>query len=95
METKTQQGIHKSKGGIIRSFVKAKNGIIEEISISGRFLFVPEEAFFKIMQELKGTRANREDLEQKIEEIYSREKIQSPGTSPADFAESIMRSLEG
>lgn len=95
MEMKTPQGIHKSKGGIIRSFVKAKNGIIEEISISGDFFMFPEEAFFEIAKGLKGTRAKREDVEKKIEEIYGKENIQSPGTSPSDFAESIMRSLEG
>ena len=95
MEIKTQQGIHKSKGGLIRSFVNAENGIIKEISISGDFFFFPEEAFFKIAEELKGIEAKREKVQQKIEEIYKRENIQSPGTLPADFMESIMKALEG
>ena len=95
MEIKTSQGIHKSKGGLIRSFVATENGRIKEISISGDFFLFPEEAFFKIAEELKGIKAKREDVEQKIEEIYIRENIQSPGTSPADFTESIMKALEG
>jgi hypothetical protein len=95
MKIKTPQGIHKSKGGLIRSFVTTENGMIKEISISGDFFLFPEEAFFMIAKELKGIKAKREDVEQKIEEIYSRENIQSPGTTPADFTESIMKALEG
>jgi len=33
------------------------------------------------MNELKGIPAIREELERKIEDVYSKEKIQSPGTS--------------
>lgn len=91
---KTQQGIHKSKGGLIRSLVGAENGKIKEISISGDFFLFPEEAFFKIAKELNGIEAKREKVQQKIEEIYMRENIQSPGTLPSDFTESIMKALE-
>jgi|SRR5659263_173052 len=91
---KTKQGLHKSKGGLIRSFVKIENGIITDISISGDFFLFPEDAFFTMIQELKGIPAKRKDLEQKIQEVYSKENIQSPGTVPADFAESIMKALE-
>ena len=93
--TRTKQGLHKSKGGLIRSFVMTENGIIKDISISGDFFLFPEDAFFTMIQELKGIPAIREDLERKIQEVYIREKIQSPGTVPADFAESIMKALEG
>ncbi len=91
----TKQGLHKSKGGLIRSFVKTENGIIKDISISGDFFLFPEYAFFKMIQELKGIPAIREDIERKIQEVYIKENIQSPGTFPADFAESIMKALEG
>jgi lipoate-protein ligase A len=92
---KTKQGLHKSKGGLIRSFVMTENGIITDISLSGDFFLFPEDAFFKMIQELKGIPAIREDIVQKIQEIYIKENIQSPGTVPADFAESIMKALEG
>jgi hypothetical protein len=91
---KTKQGLHKSKGGLIRSFVKTENGNITDISISGDFFLFPEDAFFKMIQDLKGIPAIREDIERKIQEVYLEENIQSPGTVPADFAESIMKSLE-
>ncbi len=89
-----KQGIHKSKGGLIRSFVTAENGKIKEISLSGDFFLFPEEALFKILENLKGTPLKRDDIQKNIEETYEKEKIQSPGTAPSDFAEAIMKALE-
>lgn len=90
-----KKGIHKSKGGLIRSFVTVENGMIKDVAISGDFFLFPEEAIFKILEQLKGTLAKREELQKKIEELYEKENIQSPGTSPSDFVESIMKALEG
>ncbi|MCZ7384528.1 MAG: hypothetical protein O8C63_07245 [Candidatus Methanoperedens sp.] len=90
-----KQGIHKSRGGLIRSFVTSENSIIKDITISGDFFMFPEEALFIIVEQLKGTPANHAALLKNIEETYKKEKIQSPGTSPSDFAESIMKALEG
>ncbi len=89
-----KKGIHKSKGGLIRSSVTIENGRIKDITISGDFFLFPEEAIFKILEQLKGIPAERQDLQKNIEEIYEKENIQSPGTSPADFTESIMKALE-
>ncbi len=92
--SKIKRGIHKSKGGLIRSFVTIENGIIKDISISGDFFLFPEEALFKILEQLKGTPAKREKIQRNIEKTYEKENIQSPGTTPADFVESIMKALE-
>ncbi len=92
--SKTKQGIHKSRGGLIRSFVTLEKGKIKEITISGDFFLFPEEAVFRIVENLKGTPAARESIQKNIEETYKKENIQSPGTSPADFTESIMKALE-
>ena len=91
---KTKPGIHKSRGGLIRSFVILENDKIKDITISGDFFLFPEEAVFKILDNLKGTPAKREELLKNIGETYTKEKIQSPGTAPSDFTESIMKALE-
>ncbi len=91
---RTKPGIHKSRGGLIRSFVILENGKIKDITMSGDFFLFPEEAVFRILENLKGTPANREELLKNIEETYAKEHIQSPGTSPVDFTESIMKALE-
>ncbi len=93
--SKTKQGLHKSKGGLIRSFLSIENGIIKEIAISGDFFLFPEEAIFRILEQLKGTQAKREEIQRTIEETYEKENIQSPGTTPFDFTESIMKAIEG
>jgi lipoate-protein ligase A len=91
---KTKPGIHKSRGGLIRSFVILENGIIKDITISGDFFLFPEEAIFKLLENLKGTPAKREELLKNIEDTFTKENIQSPGTAPTDFTESIMKALE-
>ncbi len=90
----TKQGTHKSKGGLIRSFVTLENGKIKDITISGDFFLFPEEALFKLLENLKGMPAKREELLKNIEDTYAKENIQSPGTAPSDFTESIMKALE-
>jgi hypothetical protein len=47
-----------------------------------------------MIQELNGIPAIREVIERKIQEVYIKENIQSPGTIPGDFAESIMKAME-
>jgi len=95
IEDGIKKGIHKSKGGLIRSFITIENGMIKDITISGDFFLFPEEAIFNMLEQLKGTAAKREDIQRKIEMVYEKENIQSPGTSPSDFTESIMKALEG
>ncbi len=93
--TGMKKGIHKSKGGLIRSYVAIENGVLREVTLSGDFFMFPEEAIFKMIEHLKGKPAKREEIQRKIEEIYEKEKIQSPGTTPADFTEAIMKAIEG
>ncbi len=90
-----KKGIHKSRGGLIRSFVMIERGTLKDISISGDFFLFPEEAIFKLIENLKGIPALRENIQENIEETYEKENIQSPGTAPSDFTESIMKALEG
>ncbi len=93
--SKTKKGIHKSKGGLIRSFLVIENGKIRDIEISGDFFLFPEDAIFKILEELKDMPAERDEIQKNIESTYERENIQAPGTTPADFTESIMKAVEG
>ena len=89
-----KKGIHKSRGGLIRTFLTIENGSIKEISISGDFFLFPEEAIFKLIEQLKGTPLKREEIQRSIERTYEKENIESPGTAPSDFTESIMKALE-
>jgi outer membrane protein assembly factor BamA len=89
-----RQGIHKSRGGLIRSFVKEKNDRIEDITFSGDFFLFPEEAIFSIIESLKGKMLKREEIVETITSVYRAKRVESPGTTPDDFAESILKALE-
>jgi lipoate-protein ligase A len=89
------KGIHKSKGGIIRSFLKVDNGLISDISFSGDFFMFPEDAIDVILAQLNGTAATEEAVLSAVREVYKSEGIQSPGTTPEDFTTSIMQAIGG
>jgi lipoate-protein ligase A len=89
------KGIHKSKGGIIRSFLKVDKGIITDITFSGDFFLLPEDAIDVIIQRLIGTTATKDAVQSAVEDVYKTEQIQSPGTTPEDFARSIMQAIGG
>ncbi|MCK4937700.1 MAG: hypothetical protein KAR85_03740 [Methanosarcinales archaeon] len=90
-----QKGIHKSKGGVIRSFLKVDGKIITDITFSGDFFMFPEDAIDSIEEELKGTAANNDAVLLAVEQVYESEHIQSPGTTPDDFTRSIMQAIGG
>jgi len=78
MDIQTRQGIYKSKGGLIRSFVSTDKGKIKEISISGDFFLFPEESFFRIAEELKGIKAKREEVKKKSRKSTGEKKYNLP-----------------
>lgn len=90
-----RKGIHKSKGGVIRSFLKVDGGTITDITFSGDFFMFPEDAIDSIEEELKGTAANNNSVLSTVEQVYESEHIQSPGTTPKDFTLSIMQAVGG
>lgn len=89
-----KQGIHKSKGGLIRSFVKLEGNIIKDIAFSGDFFLFPESAIKTIVQSLKETVAVHDSVLSAVQSVYESEGVIAPGTSPEDFAASIMQAIE-
>jgi lipoate-protein ligase A len=89
------KGIYKSKGGIIRSFLKVDKGKITDITFSGDFFLLPEDAIDLITQRLIGTDTEKDSIRYVVEDVYKTEQIQSPGTTPEDFTRSIMQAIGG
>ena len=89
-----KQGIHKSKGGLIRSFVKLEGNRIEDIAFSGDFFLFPETAIEQIAQSLKGANATSDSILFAVRSVYESEGITAPGTAPEDFTTSIMQAVE-
>lgn len=79
------QRAHKAPGGLIRAVLVVQEGRIAEAELSGDFFFYPAKKLADLEQALAGTRP--EDAEAAIAEFYAANAIQSPGVTPADFAE--------
>jgi len=89
-----KQGRHKSKGGLIRSFVRLDGNIIKDIEFSGDFFLFPESAIESIARSLKETVADYDSVLSAVQSVYESEPLTAPGTAPEDFAASIMRAVE-
>ena len=89
-----KEGRHKSKGGLIRSFVKLEGNQIEDIAFSGDFFLFPETAIEQIAQSLKGASATSDSVLSAVRSVYESEGITAPGTAPEDFTTSIMQAVE-
>ena len=67
-----------------------ENKIID-ISISGDFFAIPEEAVSKLEKMLTGVKIERKKISEVIKRFYDETKVKVVGASPEDFVEAIMR----
>ncbi len=79
-------GLHKAKGGLIRTAQEVKEEKIEDVEITGDFTCYPKEGLQKIEENVKGVKRKREKVMEKIEEAKEKGKIQTPGVEVEDFA---------
>jgi hypothetical protein len=89
------EGLHKARSGLIRALLKTKDGLIEDIIISGDFIMTPENYADKMEIALLGVKAERETVLRTLSEFYQKNKFQCPLTFPGDFAAAIMKAVEG
>jgi len=76
---------HKAPGGLIRAVLVVREGRIVDADLSGDFFFYPAEKLADLQQALAGL--HPEDAEAAIAEFYAAHAIESPGVTPADFAQ--------
>jgi len=81
-----RQKMHKSPGGLIHATTEVQdNNNIAAVSLSGDFFFFPEEKLADLETALVGTPV--EEAEQTVARFYEEHGIESPGVTPADFAQ--------
>lgn len=80
-----RQKMHKAPGGLIRATTEVQDDIIAAVSLSGDFFFFPEEKLADLETALVG--APVEEAEQTVARFYEEHGIESPGVTPADFAQ--------
>jgi len=87
------EGNYKSTGGLIRITATLLGKKLKEIDISGDFTLTPPEGLSQIESCLAGLEVDYINMQTKINEIYNKYKIQSPGVSPEDFVEALKITL--
>ncbi len=87
-------GLHKAKGGLIRTAEEISERTIEEIAISGDFTFYPKEELDGLEQSLGKAPLEEEKIIEQVKAYYEKKKIESPGVDSKDIAETILKPAE-
>jgi lipoate-protein ligase A len=83
----------KSPGGLIRLTARLRAGRVEDLSISGDFTLFPRTAVGLIERSLRGIGPDEAAARAILEELYQKERIESPGIAPAHWARALGQAL--
>jgi lipoate-protein ligase A len=87
-------GLHKAKGGLIRTAEKISEEKIEDISISGDFTFYPKEGLDGLEGSLENVRLKEDQIIERVEAFYEEKGVESPGVESKDFATTILNPIQ-
>jgi lipoate-protein ligase A len=87
-------GLHKARGGLIRTVEEISEGRIEEITISGDFTFYPKERLDGLEKTLEKIPLEEDRIIKKVETYYEEKEIESPGVESKDFALTILSPIK-
>ncbi|MGC9071227.1 MAG: lipoate protein ligase C-terminal domain-containing protein [Acidilobus sp.] len=83
----------KARKGLIRAKVTIRDGKIEEASITGDFILLPEDAVFQLELRLQGIEASGGRVAVAVREALSSAEI--VGASVEDFLDAIICAIRG
>jgi len=87
-------GLHKAKGGLIRTIEEVSEKRLEDVTISGDFTFFPKEGLWGLEESLEKTPLKEEKIIERVETFYEERGIESPGVESKDFATTILNPLQ-
>ncbi len=87
-------GLHKARGGLIRTAEEVTKERIENIEISGDFTFFPKEELVGLEDSLEKTTLEENRIIERVEAFYELKGIESPGVGSVDFAKAILNPLK-
>ncbi len=88
-------GLHKARGGLIRTAEEIEQKRINSISISGDFNLYPKESLEKLETHLEHVDFKENPLLEKIDQFYEQYKVDSPGVTVEDFKKTILDAKKG
>ena len=83
-------GLHKARGGLIRTAEEISEGKIEDICISGDFTFFPKEGLTGLEGSLEKVPLDEDKIIERVETFYEEKEVESPGVESKDFATTIL-----
>jgi len=92
-QVKIAEGIYvvqkmlKTPGGLIRATAVNREGILNEIHLSGDFFFFPADQLLEMEKALQGVTADSGTITQVVAEFYRKHNIESPGVVPSDYGQ--------
>ena len=86
-------GLHKAKGGLIRTAEEISERRIEDITISGDFTFYPKEGLDGLEGSLEQAPLEEKKIIERVETYYHEKKVESPGVESKDIAETILNPI--
>jgi len=87
---KVMESSCRSEGGTIKVILRLKDDIIDDVGISGDFLFQPRDDLKGLEDRLKGQPLQEDRLLKRVGSFYREKTIQSPGVRPGDVVRAIM-----
>jgi lipoate-protein ligase A len=83
-------GLHKARGGLLRTAESISEERIEDITISGDFTFFPKEQLAGLEESLEKASLEEEKITEKVGAYYDEIEIESPGVESKDIAQTIL-----
>jgi lipoate-protein ligase A len=88
-------GLHKARGGLIRTAEEIEEKQINAITISGDFNLFPKNSLETLETHLEKVDFQENPLLQRIGEFYDHYKVESPGVTVEDFKKTILEAKKG
>jgi lipoate-protein ligase A len=80
----------KTPGGLVRVTARVRDGRIDDVTLSGDIMMLPQFAPGVLERALRGTALDASAVQRRIAEVYRRIAIQSPGLTTSDLTNAIM-----
>jgi len=81
---------YKTSGGLLRVLIEVKDGVINDLMITGDFTFLPRGSLRMLEKVLRGHNLNKDVLMNRIHQFYEKYNVRSPGLTVEDIAHVIM-----
>jgi lipoate-protein ligase A len=89
-DVRVMETAFKAPGGLIRVTVCLREDQVDDLAISGDFTLLPAPALGSLEQAVLGLDLTHDSLLARIQEVYRKLAIQSPGVTPEHFAQAIL-----